>query len=69
MKKKVLYLLTLALLAAVPALQAYAEEEYYEEEYEEDGEEKFAYRMRGCHVESGLSLEEMDADFSEYGAG
>ena len=37
--------------------------------YEEDGEEKFAYRMRGCHVESGLSLEEMDADFSEYGAG
>ena len=40
MKKKVLYLLTLALLAAVPALQAYAEEEYYEEEYEEDGEEE-----------------------------
>ena len=70
MKKKVLYLLTLALLAAVPDLQACAEEEYYEEEYEDGeyadeeytGEEYADEEYAGEDNEDGAYEEEIPED-------
>ena len=33
-------------------------------EYPEEGEQKYAYRMRGCHIERDLSLEELDRELA-----
>ncbi|MBQ6602808.1 MAG: hypothetical protein IJH99_05360 [Eubacterium sp.] len=34
-------------------------------EYGDGEEKKYAFRMRGCHIESDLTLSELDKAFSE----